>query len=80
MHACIIYASMMPLRCFQVEGATVIDTNAGGLSGDKWHFLLHNLILLLVFRACVFFFLRYVRKKKEVKKRLRPGGRPSSWV
>lgn len=49
-------------RNAQVEGTTVVDTNAGGLEGSKWEFLGHNLALLLMFRVGVFFFLRYSLK------------------
>lgn len=35
----------------------MLDMNAGGLAGDKWEFLLWNVMLLLGFRAGVFFFL-----------------------
>lgn len=48
----------MPLCRVQVEGATVLDINAGGLAGDKWDFLTHNVGLLVAFRIGVFFFLR----------------------
>lgn len=41
-----------------MEGTTVLDINAGGLSGNKWNFLGHIIALIVVFRAGVFFFLK----------------------
>ncbi|CAN0102424.1 unnamed protein product [Pylaiella littoralis] len=38
----------------EVEGTTVLDINAGGLSGDKWKFLGHTVALVVVFRVGVF--------------------------
>eukprot|EP00903_Cladosiphon_okamuranus_P008855 g8479.t1 len=56
----------------EVEGTTVLDMNAGGLSGDKWTFLGHIVALIVVFRAGVFFFLKFPKEfiSHAIKSRL----------
>ncbi|CAM9511546.1 unnamed protein product, partial [Ectocarpus sp. 12 AP-2014] len=46
----------------EVEGTVVLDINAGGLSGNKWNFLGHTIALIVVFRAGVFFFLKFPKE------------------
>ncbi|CAM9559455.1 unnamed protein product [Discosporangium mesarthrocarpum] len=43
----------------QVDGLTVLDTEAGGLSGNKWEFLGYLALLFLVFRLSILFLYWY---------------------